>query len=72
MTITEEVIALEKLNPLWSFYLCLATVIKYRECSIDDIRKAFKVVPTDEYTSADKEKILAYLYKISHSKIKVS
>ncbi len=69
MTITEEVLALEKLNPLWSFYTCLATVVKHKEYSYEDIKKAFKVIPRDEYTAVDKEKIITYLYDLSQKKL---
>lgn len=66
ITIIEEVKALEVSNPLWSTYICLATVIKGRKLDREMIQKCFRIVPREEYTTADRDKIIDHLYKLSN------
>lgn len=66
LTVLEEVKELERLNPLWSTYICLATVIKGKKLDRESIKRYFKFVPREEYISADREYIIEHLYKLSN------
>lgn len=67
LTVIEQVKELEELNPLWSTYICLATVVRGKKLDKESIKKYFKFVPRDEYIAADKDKIIDHLYKLSNN-----
>jgi hypothetical protein len=67
MTIQEDFVAYEAKNPMSSDFICLAHVIRGRHLTREEVKKAFRLVPREEYVGVDKEKLIDHLYKLSLS-----
>lgn len=64
-SIKQRVLKIQKVNPQWSSFTCLAESIKGRGCSKRIIVKWFgKLVKKDEYAKKDRKAILKFLSSI--------